>query len=167
MPTDLSNFDRFEDNFIDLLRESMEKIAGLGEAYAKDKTTGGGAWGVDTGSSVSSITAYEGKIGDPLHNFSDPDWQHAQQVGSDRYPYNTPAHYQPHVENRDVGENDNPTIILTVFTGYPDPSRDNDAMLEAAVSERLDDAAQYMQSILVGRIKDTFRWNSKSPILIQ
>ncbi len=166
MGNDLSNFDNFENNFIPMLREAMDKLAFMGEQYVKSKNSGGGAWGVDTQSSLNSITGYEAKIGDPYANFNDPAWQHAQQVGSDRYPSNTPEHYQPHVENADIGENENPTAVLAIFTGYPDPDRDADQMLQAAVMEALDDAGQYMRNNMLGTIQDSMRWGMDSPISV-
>lgn len=164
MATNLSNFDDFEAHYLDVLREAMDKLAGSGEAYLKAKNTGGGGWGIDTSSSLNSVTGYEAKIGDYRANFNDPAWQHAQQVGSDRYPSNTPEHYEPYTESMDLGEGENPTAVLAIFTGYPDPNRGADQMLEAAVLEELDDAGQYMQNNLVDVVKNTLRWHPNKPI---
>lgn len=171
--TDLSLFDTFDDQFIDELREAMDKLAFMGEQYIKGKhgsrssDYGGShaAWNNDTSSLLASVTGYEAKIGNYQENFDDARWQHARAVGSDQYPYNRPEHYQPHVESRDLGESENPVAVLTYFTQYPDPDLAKDAALEAAVTESLTDAHEFMKNHLVSAVKDSLR-KSKGSVFV-
>lgn len=176
---DWSGLEQLEANFEDFLKEFMESMGALGEMYVKGGhggisipikygsfSVGSGSqkWNNDTGSLATSITGYEADIGNHMANFETDPWYTAQQWGSEKYKQNVPEHYRPADETEvDTGDA-MATAVLSAWTRYPDETAPNDAWLNEAVEETLNEAADFVVEHIPAALESAFQKDPSIPI---
>lgn len=116
-------------------------------------------WLNDTGSLAASITGYlhdphhysDGSNTDPHKNFQNAAWLKARRGEIQSrylaaYPQNTPEHYEPHTEEKEVGGE--LAAIVTAFVEYGD-----DVEYSVRVGGTFTDAAIEMGDLLIDNLE--------------